>query len=50
VFRSTRNGFWQIYAMNSDGSDQHLVIPDDVGGNDEWAVDRMSMTEIKDEE
>jgi len=50
VFRSTRNGFWQIYAMNSDGSDQHLVIPDDVGGNDEWAVDRMSVTEIKDEE
>lgn len=42
VFRSTRNGLWQIFKMNADGSDQQLII-DNVGANDEWAFDRMSV-------
>ena len=43
VFRSTRNGLWQIYLMNANGYNQHLII-DKVGAGDEWAFDRMSVT------
>jgi Tol biopolymer transport system component len=42
VFRTTRNGLWQIFVMNANGSNQHLII-DNVGASDEWAFDRMSV-------
>lgn len=42
VFRSTRNDTWQIFIMNSDGTDQKMII-DGVGASEQWAFDKMSI-------
>jgi TolB protein len=44
VFRSARAGRWQIFVMNADGSDQHMVI-DNAPIGDDWMLDRMSVVE-----
>jgi TolB protein len=44
VFRSARAGRWQIFVMNADGSDQHMVI-DNAPIGDDWMFDRMSVVE-----
>ena len=44
VFRTTRNGRWQIFVMNADGSDQRLIV-DYAPVSADWAFDRMSVAE-----
>jgi serine/threonine protein kinase len=44
AFRSARAGRWQIFVMNADGSDQHMVI-DNAPIGDDWMFDRMSVVE-----
>ncbi|OQY44435.1 MAG: hypothetical protein B6242_12675 [Anaerolineaceae bacterium 4572_78] len=42
VFRSARNGTWQIWVMGADGSNPRMII-DDAPISDNWTFDRMSI-------
>ena len=49
LFQSNRTGKWQIYIMNSDGSNQHAVTNDDYNNNYPcWSPDNNKITFVSD--
>ncbi len=45
AFRSARNGRWQIFIMNADGSDQQMIV-DNAAVSDDWPLNHISVTEL----